>query len=146
MWTVTVLASPKFRAGVRSRTVSTVIALKVTSVAADTAQCYINNSWWCTPYWSDYRSDLTEALVQHVWITVVSVAIGLLIALGITALFRVLAHVPIYPVLSIESVLIATLSSSFVGLVFVPKALADLVKAARRVPQPLRRTPEDGAS
>ena len=44
--------------------------------------------------------------------------IGLLIAVGVTAAFRGLAGVPVYPVLSIESVLIATVSSSIVGLVF----------------------------
>ncbi len=44
--------------------------------------------------------------------------VGLLIAVGVTAVFRSLVGVPVYPVLSIESVLIATLSSSIVGLVF----------------------------
>ena len=45
-------------------------------------------------------------------------ALGFLIALGITALFRQLIGAPVHAVLSPGSVLIATVSSSVVGLVF----------------------------
>lgn len=44
--------------------------------------------------------------------------LGLLIATAVTALFRGWVGTPVYPVLSWSSVLIATLSSSAVGLVF----------------------------
>ena len=36
-------------------------------------QCYVDNSWLCGQYWSDYRPELVDATVQHLWITVVSV-------------------------------------------------------------------------
>jgi len=68
---------------------------------------------------SDIRAQfLTESVAIALVGACTGLAIGLLIAFGITALFRVLAHVPVYPVLSVASVLIATLSSSIVGLVF----------------------------
>ncbi len=44
--------------------------------------------------------------------------LGLLLAAGVTALFRGWVGAPVYPVLSWTSVLVATLSSSAVGLVF----------------------------
>ncbi len=46
------------------------------------------------------------------------VVLGMTIALLVTAMFRFALHVPVHPVLSVESVLIATLSSSAVGLAF----------------------------
>ena len=68
---------------------------------------------------SDIRAQfLTESVAIALVGACTGLAIGLGIAFGITALFRVLAHVPVYPVLSVASVLIATLSSSIVGLVF----------------------------
>ena len=32
-------------------------------VARDVAQCYVDNSWLCGQYWSDYRPELTDATV-----------------------------------------------------------------------------------
>jgi osmoprotectant transport system permease protein len=56
--------------------------------ADDVAQCYVDNSWFCGQYWSDYRPELTDATVQHVWITVVSVLVGLAVALPLALLAR----------------------------------------------------------
>lgn len=68
---------------------------------------------------ADIRAQfLTESVAIALVGAVAGLAIGLLIAVGVTAVFRGLAGVPVYPVLSITSVLIATLSSSIVGLVF----------------------------
>lgn len=55
---------------------------------AQTPQCYIDNSWICGHYWTDYRDKLTEALVEHIWLTVVSVAIGLIVAVPLALLAR----------------------------------------------------------
>jgi osmoprotectant transport system permease protein len=52
------------------------------------AQCYVDNDWLCAQYWSDYRPELTDATVQHVWITVVSVLVGLAVALPLALLAR----------------------------------------------------------
>jgi osmoprotectant transport system permease protein len=54
----------------------------------DVAQCYVDNSWLCGQYWSDYRPELTDATVQHLWITVVSVLVGLAVAVPLALLAR----------------------------------------------------------
>jgi osmoprotectant transport system permease protein len=55
---------------------------------ADVAQCYVDNSWLCGQYWTDYRPELTDAIVQHLWITVVSVLLGLALAVPLALLAR----------------------------------------------------------
>lgn len=57
-------------------------------VAPDVAQCYVDNSWLCGQYWSDYRPELTDATVEHLWITVVSVLAGLAVAVPLALLAR----------------------------------------------------------
>jgi len=69
------------------------------------------------------RADiLAQFLTESVAIALVGAAAGLVLGFGIAAAvaaaFRALAGVPITPVLSPASVLIATVSSSIVGLVF----------------------------
>jgi osmoprotectant transport system permease protein len=55
--------------------------------AADVPQCYLDNSWWCPYYWTDRQEQLQSQLVQHIWLTVVSVALAFVIAfpLGLIA-------------------------------------------------------------
>jgi len=60
----------------------------VSAPAADVAKCYVDNSWICGQYWTDYRPELTDATVQHLWITVVSVVVGLVIAVPLALLAR----------------------------------------------------------
>jgi osmoprotectant transport system permease protein len=60
----------------------------VSAPAADVAKCYVDNSWFCGRYWTDYRPELTDATVQHLWITVVSVVVGLVIAVPLALLAR----------------------------------------------------------
>ena len=50
--------------------------------------CMVRNEWICPEYLSSRSDMLTDALVQHVWITVVSVVIGLVIALPLALLAR----------------------------------------------------------
>ncbi len=69
------------------------------------------------------RADIhAQFLTESIAIALVGAAVGLLVgflvAAGVTAGFRHLVRVPVYPVLSAGSILIATLSSSLVGLVF----------------------------
>jgi putative ABC transport system permease protein len=65
---------------------------------------------------------LQQFLAESVAIALVGstagLVLGFLLAVVVTAVFRALTHAPIAPVLTAESVLIATLSSSLVGLVF----------------------------
>jgi len=60
----------------------------VSAQAAEVAKCYLDNSWICGRYWSDYRPELTDATVQHLWITVVSVLAGLALAVPLALLAR----------------------------------------------------------
>lgn len=50
--------------------------------------CMVRNEWICPEYLTSRSDLLTEALAQHVWITVVSVVIGLVIALPLALLAR----------------------------------------------------------
>ena len=46
------------------------------------------NDWFCGSYLHDYRSELTDATLQHLGITVASVALGLVIALPLALVAR----------------------------------------------------------
>ncbi|MET9514931.1 ABC transporter permease [Streptomyces sp. NPDC002994] len=50
--------------------------------------CLTANDWICGEYVRSRGQELTDATVQHVWITLVSVAIGLLIAFPLALLAR----------------------------------------------------------
>lgn len=54
----------------------------------DVAQCYVDNSWLCGQYWQDYRPELVDATVEHLWITVISVVAGFLLAVPLALLAR----------------------------------------------------------
>lgn len=59
-------------------------------VAAAEPSCYsrLTNEWFCTDYLRDYKSEIIDATVQHVAITVASVLLGLVIALPLALLAR----------------------------------------------------------
>mgnify|MGYP000896192095 CR=1 FL=1 len=54
----------------------------------DVPQCYVDNDWICAQYWSDYRPELVDAFVQHLWLTVISVVAGLVVAVPLALLAR----------------------------------------------------------
>jgi osmoprotectant transport system permease protein len=64
----------------------TLLAQALTSAtsaaSADEPSCYsrVVNDWVCGAYLRDRRSELLDALVEHLQITVVSVLAGLLVA------------------------------------------------------------------
>ena len=60
----------------------------ISTADSGVAQCYVDNSWWCGQYWQDYRPELVEATLQHLWITVVSVLLGLAVAVPLALLAR----------------------------------------------------------
>ena len=59
-------------------------------VSADSATCYDLgvNKWVCGQYVVDFRDELVEATGQHLYITVVSVALGFAVALPLALLAR----------------------------------------------------------
>jgi osmoprotectant transport system permease protein len=50
--------------------------------------CMVANDWICGKYLRTYRPELTDATVQHIWITALSVAIGLLVAFPLALIAR----------------------------------------------------------
>ncbi|WEH40430.1 ABC transporter permease [Streptomyces sp. NBC_01218] len=52
------------------------------------ANCLVTNDWICGEYLRTRSGELTDATVQHVWITALSVAIGLVIAFPLALLAR----------------------------------------------------------
>lgn len=50
--------------------------------------CMVRNEWICPEYVTSRSEPLTEALTQHVWITSVSVALGLVVAFALALLAR----------------------------------------------------------
>ncbi|MGH3330265.1 MAG: ABC transporter permease [Nocardioidaceae bacterium] len=50
--------------------------------------CMVRNEWICGEFLTSRAEQLTDAVVQHVWITVVSVLIGLVVALPLALLAR----------------------------------------------------------
>lgn len=57
-------------------------------LAAAAPQCYLDNSWWCPYYWGDRKQLLVDATTQHLWLTLVSVALGFVIAFPLGLLAR----------------------------------------------------------
>jgi osmoprotectant transport system permease protein len=50
--------------------------------------CLAANDWFCAEYLRSRSEELTDATVQHIWITVASVLIGLAVALPLALLVR----------------------------------------------------------
>ena len=64
------------------------LAPPVLSLAAG-GNCLVDNDWICGAYYSSSRiAQITDALVQHLWITAVSVLLGLVIAFPLALLAR----------------------------------------------------------
>src|SRR5882757_2359898 len=50
--------------------------------------CMVANDWICGEYLRVYRQELTDATVQHIWITAASVAIGFAVAFPLALIAR----------------------------------------------------------
>lgn len=66
--------------------------------------CLVANDWICGEYLRSRSQELTEATVQHIWITVASVLIGLVVAFPLALLARRGRHFA-GPVLGLTTVL-----------------------------------------
>jgi osmoprotectant transport system permease protein len=125
----------------------------VTAAADDIPQCYIDNDWLCGAYWSDYRPELTDAAVEHLWITVVSVLVGLAVAVPLALLARrnptveglVVGGTTI--IYTIPSLALFSLFLPFTGLspttVIIGLALYSLTILVRNVLAGLRAVPDE---
>jgi osmoprotectant transport system permease protein len=125
----------------------------VSAQAAEVAKCYLDNSWICGQYWSDYRPELTDATVQHLWITVVSVLVGLMAAVPLALLARrnptveslVVGGTTI--IYTIPSLALFSLLLPFTGLspttVIIGLALYSLTILVRNVLAGLRAVPDE---
>jgi osmoprotectant transport system permease protein len=126
---------------------------RVSAPAADVAKCYVDNSWFCGRYWTDYRPELTDATVQHLWITVVSVVVGLVIAVPLALLARRSPTVESIVVggttiiYTIPSLALFSLLLPFTGLspttVIIGLALYSLTILVRNVLAGLQAVPDD---
>jgi osmoprotectant transport system permease protein len=134
-----------------SRKVGWVMAV----TASSGASCYsvLENHWWCPSYWHDYRPELTSATVQHIWLTLVSVALGFALAFPLGLIARRYSRVEsiivgittiIYtiPSLALFSLLLPwtqlTPKTAVIGL-----ALYSLTILVRNVIAGLRSVPEE---
>jgi osmoprotectant transport system permease protein len=125
----------------------------VSAPAADVAKCYVDNSFICGQYWSDYRPELTDATIQHLWITVVSVLAGLVIAVPLALLARRSPTVESIVVggttiiYTIPSLALFSLLLPFTGLspttVIIGLALYSLTILVRNVLAGLRAVPDE---
>lgn len=57
-------------------------------LSAATDNCLVDNAWICGRYYETRSEELTDALVQHIQIVLVSVALGLLVAIPLALLAR----------------------------------------------------------
>ncbi|MCB5182237.1 ABC transporter permease [Streptomyces antimicrobicus] len=55
---------------------------------AGRSSCLVANDWFCWEYVTSRSQELTDATLQHVWITAVSVVIGVLVSVPLALLAR----------------------------------------------------------
>jgi len=64
------------------------VTLLVQVVSGPSCYSRLTNHWICAQYLEDRRSEITAATVEHVWITVVSVLLGVVVAFPLALLAR----------------------------------------------------------
>ncbi len=115
--------------------------------------CMVRNEWICPEYVSSRAELLTDALVQHIWITVVSVLIGLAVAFPLALLARryrrlegivVGTTTAIYTIPSLALfALLLPISGLSASTVIVGLVLYSLTILVRNTLEGLRAVPED---
>ena len=117
------------------------------------ASCLVDNDWVCGEYLRTRSGILTDALVQHVWITVVSVLLGLALAFPLALLarrYRRLEGIVVgttTAIYTIPSLALFALLLPFTGLtpptVIIGLALYSLTILVRNIVEGLRAVPAD---
>ena len=136
----------------------TLLAGSLTAALAESSSgptCYSRtvNHWFCVDYLRDRGSELTDATVQHLWITAAAVGLGLVLALPLALLARRVRRLEngilaistgLY---TIPSLALFPLIVPFTGLtpltVVVGLALYSLTILVRNSLEGLRSVPED---
>ena len=131
------------------------MTLLSSTTAAQDPSCYsrLTNEWFCVDYLRDRQSELVDATVQHVAITVAAVVLGLLIAFPLALLARRLPRLEstilgvstgIY---TIPSLALLPLLVPFTGLspttVVIGLALYALTVLVRAMLEGLRGVPDE---
>ncbi len=119
------------------------------------SKCYdaLRNEWFCWQYVEDRHQELTDATIQHIQITLLSVALGLLIALPVALMARRSPRVESVllgaatGIYTIPSLALFPLLVPFTGLsittVVIGLALYALTILARAIVDGLRAVPDD---
>ena len=123
------------------------------AVEVDSESCLVRNEWICAEYLTSRSSQLTEALGQHVAITVASVLLGLALAFPLALLarrYRKLEGLVVgttTAIYTIPSLALFALLLPFTGLtattVVIGLALYSLTVLVRNVIEGLKGVPED---
>ena len=123
--------------------------------AAEEPSCYNRtvNDWWCPAYLSDYRSELIDATVEHLLITLSAIALGIVVAFPLALLARryvrletgiVGASTALY---TVPSLALFPLLVPFTGIsattVVIGLALYALTILVRSILDGLRSVPDD---
>lgn len=123
--------------------------------AADDPSCYsrLVNDWFCPAYLSDRQQEITDATIEHLQITVVSVLVGLLIAFPLALLGRRLPRLEsailavTTGIYTVPSLALFPLLVPFTGLtattVVIGLALYALTILVRSILEGLRSVPDD---
>jgi osmoprotectant transport system permease protein len=125
----------------------------VSWVSAAGPNCMVRNEWVCGEYLRSRSTQLTDALVQHIWITVLSVLVGLVIAFPLALLARRFAKLEWFVVggttalYTIPSLALFSLLLPFTGLqpstVVVGLVLYSLTILVRNTLEGLKAVPDD---
>lgn len=115
--------------------------------------CMVRNEWICPEYVTSRAELLTDALVQHIWITVVSVLIGLVVAFPLALIARryrrlegivVGTTTAIYTIPSLALfALLLPISGLSASTVIIGLVLYSLTILVRNTLEGLRAVPED---
>ncbi len=125
--------------------------MAIPSTAA--ASCLVDNEWVCGEYFRTRSDILTDALVQHIWITVVSVLLGLALAFPLALLarrYRSLEGIIVgttTAIYTVPSLALFALLLPFTGLtpatVIIGLALYSLTILVRNIVEGLKAVPAD---
>lgn len=129
--------------------------MTLTGPVASDSSCYstLVNHWFCPSYFVDRSSDLTGALDQHLYITLLSIALGLVIALPLAVIARRFKRLEVWilggstAVYTIPSLALFPLLTPFTGItattVIIGLALYSLTVLVRNTLAGLQSVPEE---
>jgi osmoprotectant transport system permease protein len=125
----------------------------LTSASGPSCYSRLTNEWICGQYLTDRKQEVIDATVQHIWITVVAVLVGLVIAFPLALLARRLPRLEALilgvttGIYTIPSLALFPLMVPFTGLtattVVIGLALYALTILVRSLLEGLRSVPDE---